>query len=680
MPRLTSFLALLVAAGLARAAWAQAPIPTPPVAPTAEDGLMVGAIDPSVSPCQDFYAHACNGWLAANPIPADQSSWGVDSVLVETNNQKLKAILTEAAARPTPGTRKIGDYWAACMDEAGIEAKGIEPLQGELDRIAAVTDKQELAPLVAHLQRIGVDVLFSFGADQDFRDATKVIAEADQGGLGLPERDSYFRKGKEAEETRAAYVAHTERQFELLGEPAAQAVRDAQTVMNFETGLAQVSLSSVKRRDPSAIYHKQTRTALDRLTPGFDWAAYLRGIGAPGFDSLNVAVPGFFAGAEKLIAATSLEDIKTYLTAHLIAHSADMLPAKFVQESFDFYGRTLRGTKELRPRWKRCVTFTDDDLGEDLGRVYVETNFGPAAKLRIQALVKNLKAAFAQDIAGLGWMGGDTKRKALHKLGAMAEKIGYPDRWRDYSALEIRRDDALGNRFRAAAFEFARQMAKIDKPVDKGEWFMTPPTVNAYYDDQKNDINFPAGILQPPNFDAHWDDAINYGAIGATIGHEMTHGFDDSGRQFDADGNLAEWWTRRDAARFRARSECIAREYGGFSPVPDTRLNGHLTLGENTADNGGTRLALMALRKALAGRRLAKIDGYTPDQRFFLAYAQSWCENQTPASARLQALTDPHATASFRVNGVVANMPEFAEAFACRPGTPMAPAKSCRVW
>jgi endothelin-converting enzyme/putative endopeptidase len=678
MRRSLSLLALILAAGLAQAAWAQAPVA--PVAPTAADGLMVGAIDPGVAPCQDFYAYACNGWLAANPIPPDQSSWGVDSVLVETNNEKLRAILAEAAQHPTPETRKIGDYWAACMDEAGIEAKGIEPLQGELDRINAVTDKRELAPLVAHLQRIGLDVLFSFGSDQDFRDATQVIAEADQGGLGLPDRDYYLKKGKEADETRAAYVAHTERQFELLGEPAAQATRDAQTVMAFETGLAQASLSSVRRRDPSAIYHRQARAALDRLTPGFDWSAYLAGVGAPRFDSLNVAVPGFFAGVEKLIDQTPLEDIKTYLTAHLIAHAADMLPAKFVQESFDFYGRTLRGTKELRPRWKRCVAFTDNDLGEDLGRVYVESAFGPDAKARIEALVRNLKAAFAEDIAGLGWMGPETKRKALKKLGAMAEKIGYPDRWRDYSALRIARDDALGNRFRAAAFEFARELAKIDKPVDRGEWFMTPPTVNAYYDDQKNDINFPAGILQPPNFDAHWDDAINYGAIGATIGHEMTHGFDDSGRLFDADGNLAEWWTQQDARRFRARSECIATEYGGFSAVPGTRIDGHLTLGENTADNGGTRLALMALRKALAGRKPVRIDGYTPDQRFFLAYAQSWCENQTPASARLQALTDPHATASFRVNGVVANMPEFAKAFACRPGTPMAPARSCRVW
>jgi endothelin-converting enzyme/putative endopeptidase len=414
--------------------------------------------------------------------------------------------------------------------------------------------------------------------------------------------------------------------------------------------------------------------------PGFDWTAYLQGIEASGFASLNIAVPGFLGTVERLIETTPLEDMKSYLRAHLLAHAADMLPAKFVEESFDFYGRRLKGVKELRPRWKRCVSFADGDLGEDLGRIYVEETFGPDAKARIQALVKNLKAAFAEDIAELAWMGPETKEKALGKLAAMAEKIGYPDRWRDYSALKIRRDDALGNRFRAGAFEVHRELAKIGKPVDKGEWFMTPPTVNAYYDDQKNDINFPAGILQPPNFDARWDDAVNYGAIGATIGHEMTHGFDDSGRQFDADGNLANWWTKRDAARYHARSECLAREYGGFRVEPGTNLNGHLTLGENTADNGGTRLALMALRKALVGRKPEKIDGYTPEQRFFLAYAQSWCENQTAASARLQALTDPHATAAFRVNGVVANMPEFAKAFSCRPGAPMAPTKSCRVW
>jgi putative endopeptidase len=675
MPRSTPFLALILVTGLAHPALAQTP-----VAPTTEDGLMVGAIDPGVSPCQDFYAHACNGWLATNPIPADQSSWDVDSVLVENTRAKLKSILETAAAQPTPGTRKIGDYWAACMDEAAIEAKGTEPLRAELERIAAVTDKKDLAPLVAHLQRIGVDVLFAFGSDQDFRDATKVIAEIDQGGLGLPDRDYYFKKGKEADDTRAAYVAHTERLFELQGEPATQATRDAETVMKIETALAQASLSTVRRRDPSAIYHKQARAALDQLAPGFDWTAYLQGAGAPAFDSLNIGVPSFLAGLQKLIDATPVEDMKVYLTAHLVAHAADMLPAKFVEESFDFYGRTLKGAKELRPRWKRCVSFADDDLGEDLGRVYVEDAFGPEGKARILALVTNLKAAFAEDIGSLAWMGRETKKKALHKLQVMAEKIGYPDKWRDYAALEITRDDALGNRFRAASFEFARQLAKIDKPVDKGEWFMTPPTVNAYYDDQKNDINFPAGILQPPNFDAHWDDAINYGAIGATIGHEMTHGFDDSGRQFDADGNLANWWTKQDAKNFHDRAECIAGEYSGFSPVPGTRLDGHLTLGENTADNGGTRLALMALRKALAGTKPTKLDGYTPDQRFFLAYAQSWCDNQTPASARLQALTDPHSTASFRVNGVVANMPEFAKAFACKPGTPMAPAKSCRVW
>ena len=670
MPRSLLLPFLLLAAGLCPEAEAQT-----------ADGLMVDAIDRDVSPCQDFYAHACNGWLKANPIPPDQTTWDVDSALVETNRAKLRQILEQAAAQPTDATRRIGDYWAACMDEGAIEAKGTEPLRAELDRIAAVTDKQALAPLVAHLHVTGTDVLFAFGSDQDYHDATKVIAEADQGGLGLPDRDYYLKKGKEAEQTRAAYVAHTERLFELLGEPASQATRDAQTVMAFETALAQGSLSTIRRRDPSAVYHKQARAELDRLVPGFDWTAYLAGVGAPRFDSLNIATPGFLGTVGRLLATTPLEDVKVYLTAHLLAHAADMLPTRFVEESFDFYGRTLTGAKELRPRWKRCVAYTDGDLGEDLGRIYVEDAFGPAGKARILALVKNLKAAFAEDIAGLGWMGAETKRKALHKLQVMAEKIGYPDRWRDYSALEIRRDDALGNRFRAAAFEFHRQLAKIDRPVDKGEWFMSPPTVNAYYDDQRNDINFPAGILQPPNFDAHWDDAINYGAIGATIGHEMTHGFDDSGRLFDADGNLADWWTRQDARNFHTRAECIAREYGGFSPLPGVKLDGHLTLGENTADNGGTRLALMALRKALAGTgKTARIDGYTPDQRFFLAYAQSWCTNQTPASSRLQALTDPHATASFRVNGVVANMPEFAKAFACKPGTPMAPAKSCRVW
>jgi putative endopeptidase len=648
------------------------------MAPTEADGLMVKAIDPTVPACENFYLHACKGWLAANPIPPDQARWGVDDVLVERNREKLRAILEKAAASTDAESRRVGDFWTACLDEAGIEARGLAPLQPELDRIDALGDKADLAPLVAHLHRIGVDALFAFGSDQDYADAAQIIAEADQGGLGLPERKYYLNAGKDADATRDAYVAHLGRLFALSG--TAEPEKAAASVMAFETRLAQASLSDVERRDPPRIYHKLPIGDLGKLAPGFTWAAYLREVGAPPVTALNIAVPGFFQGVQAAIAETPLDAIKLYLRAHLLHHAADMLPKRFVDENFDFFGKTLSGAKELKPRWKRCVSFTDAALGEDLGRTYVREAFGPDAKASIAALVKHLRAAYAADIQSLPWMGKETKAKAETKLEAMAEKIGYPDKWRDYSKLDITRDDPLGNRFRAAMFESDREFAKIGKPVDKGEWQMTPPTVNAYYDPQKNDINFPAGILQPPNFDARWDDATNYGAIGAVIGHEMTHGFDDEGRLFDGQGNLKEWWSKTDAKKFKARAACLVREYGGFSVGGGVKLDGNLTLGENTADNGGTRLAYLALKQAQTGKSPTKIDGYTAEQRFFLAYAQSWCENQTAESAKLQALTDPHSTAEHRVNGVVANMPEFRAAFQCPVGAPMAPKQSCQVW
>ena len=644
----------------------------------ASDGLMVSAIDKTVAPCANFYRHACTGWLKANPIPPDQSRWGVDDVLIERNRATLRAILDKAAAAPDDESRKAGDFWAACLDEAAIEARGLAPLQPELARIDGMTDKSQLAEIVAHLHRIGTDVLFSFGSDQDYRDATQVIAEADQGGLGLPERKYYVNEGKEADATRAAYVAYLAKLLALSG--VLQTDTAAANVMAFETLLAKASLTDVERRDPTKIYHRLPVADLDRLAPGFTWAAYLRGAGAPSVETLNIAVPGFFEGLQKAIADTPLDTIKLYLRAHLLTHAAEMLPKTFVDENFDFYGKTLAGAKELKPRWKRCVSLTDGALGEDLGKIYVRSAFGPDAKAAIAALVQHLREAYAADIASLPWMGKETKEKAAAKLEVMAQKIGYPDKWRDYGKLEIARDDPLGNLFRAAAFESDRQFAKIGKPVDKGEWQMTPPTVNAYYDPQKNDINFPAGILQPPNFDAHWDDAVNYGAIGAVIGHEMTHGFDDEGRQFDGQGNLKDWWSKSDAKQFTERTSCLVAEYGGFSVGGGVKLDGKLTLGENTADNGGTRLAYQALKRAIAGKDVGRIDGYTPEQRFFLAYAQSWCENQTPQSAKLQALSDPHSTAEFRVNGVVANMPEFREAFQCPAHSAMTPQKICRVW
>jgi putative endopeptidase len=668
MLRFPLLTALLLAAPFAHAEDAPAP---------AKDGLNVSALDPTVPPCENFFLHACNGWLEANPIPPDQVRWGLTDELIDQNREKLRAILEQAAAKPEPQTRKIGAFWTACLDEAGIEAKGLAPLQPELDRIDAVTDKAQLALLVAHLQRIGVDVLFGFGSDQDFRDATQVIAEIDQGGLGLPERKYYFNTGKEADDTRAAYVAHVARMLALSG--VAQPDQAAAAVMALETRLAKASMTDVERRDPTKLYHKLPVTDLDRLTPGFQWVAFLKDVGAPKVEALNIAVPSFLEALQATIAETPLDTIKLYLRAQLLHNAADMLPKAFVEENFGFYGKTLAGAKALKPRWKRCVAFTDGALGEDLGKIYVQKYFGPDAKAAIEALIKHLRAAYAEDIEALPWMGQETKKKALVKLDAMAEKIGYPDKWRDYAKLEVEPDDALGNRFRAETFENDRQLDKIGKPVDKSEWSMTPPTVNAYYDSQKNDVNFPAGILQPPFFYAAWDDAINYGQTGSTIGHEMTHGFDDEGRQFDAKGNLKDWWTKDDAKKFTERAACLVKEYGGFS-VGSVHLDGKLTLGENTADNGGTRLSYLALKKAIAGKPVPLIDGYTPEQRFFLAYAQSWCENIRPEAAKLQALSNPHSTAEYRVNGVVANMPEFREAFQCPAGAPLAPKQMCRVW
>jgi endothelin-converting enzyme/putative endopeptidase len=667
---------LLVSLSLCVPAFADGTADPQPAA--ASDGLMVSAVDPGVAACDNFYRHACNGWLKSNPIPPDQSRWGVDDVLVEQNRDRLRKILEKAAAEPDDESRKVGDFWSACLDEAAIEEHGLEPLRPELDAIEAMTDKSQIAGVVARLHRIGVDALFSFGSDQDYRDATQVIAEADQGGLGLPERKYYTDEGDEADETRVRYTRHVSRMLTLAN--MAQAEYGAVNVLGFETVLAKASLTDVQRRDPTQVYHRLPITHLGTLAPVFTWTTYLHEAGVPAVDTLNIAVPGFFEGLQLAIENTPLTTIKQYLAFHLLTHAAEMLPKRFVEENFDFYGKTLAGAKELKPRWKRCVSFTDAALGEDLGKIYVRDAFGPDAKAAIAALVKHLREAYAADIEALPWMGKETKQKAEAKLDAMAQKIGYPDKWRDYSKLEISHDDPLGNLFRASTFENDREFAKIGKPVDKGEWQMTPPTVNAYYDPQKNDINFPAGILQPPNFDVHWDDAINYGAVGAVIGHEMTHGFDDEGAQFDGQGNLKDWWSKEDTKQFKDRTACLVTEYGGFSVDKKVKLDGKLTLGENTADNGGTRLAYLALKRALVGKSSDKIDGYTPEQRFFLAYAQSWCENQTPQSAKLQALSDPHSTAEYRVNGVVANMPEFREAFQCKDRSAMAPKQMCRVW
>jgi putative endopeptidase len=642
------------------------------------------AMDKTADPCVDFYQYACGTWLAKNPIPADRPEFARFDELEERNLAILHDILEKASVQSPKRTaleQKIGDYYAACMSEADIEKKGIGPIKPELDRIAALANKDGLAEEVARLQRDGANVLFSFSSEQDFKNANAMIASADQGGLGLPDRDYYVKDDQKSVEARQKYLEHVTNMFELLGDSPEPASGKAQVVMSIETGLARASLDVVSRREPAKVYHKMTREQLvASLNPSFGWPVYLADVNAPAIESLNVAVPEFFKALDSLINTTSLDDWKIYLAWHLVHSQAPLLPAAFVNENFEFYGKYLTGAQELRPRWKRCVAFADGDLGEALGQKYVERTFGAEGKQRTLEMVRTIENALGKDIMQLDWMSPATKQKALEKLHAVTNKIGYPDKWRDYSSLKLVRGDAIGNSLRANEFEFHRELDKIGKPVDHTEWQMTPPTVNAYYDDQMNDINFPAGILQPPMFEKNADDAVNFGAIGAVIGHELTHGFDDEGRQFDAKGNWRAWWTEQDAQEFEKRADCLVDEYSSFKAVDDVKLNGRLTLGENTADYGGLRVAYMALLDDIAGRTLPKIDDFTPEQRFFLGYAQNNCENETDELLRLSAQTDPHAPPKFRVNGVVENMPEFQKAFSCRLGQPMVRKPACRVW
>jgi putative endopeptidase len=647
-----------------------------------QTGFTVEAIDKSVSPCTDFYAYACGNWLKNNPIPADQASWGRFHELQERNQRILRDILETAGAKAgrSADEQKIGDYYAACMDEKGIDAQGVDGLKPYLRRVESLKDKAGLSAEIARLHSEGIAAMFSVSSGQDFKNAEEVIAHVDQGGIGLPERDYYFKTDAKSEAIRKAYVAHVAKMFELLGERPESAAARAAAVMRIETALAKGSLDVTARRDPSKIYHRMTVEELGKLAPSFEWKAYLAAIGAP-VPTLNVAVPEFFRALEAQIQSVSLDDWKTYLTWHIVHAAAPLMPTPFVNENFNFYGRVLTGAKELRPRWKRCVQFTNSDLGEALGRKYVELTFGAEGKEKTLAMVRALERALERDIQQLDWMSPETKKRALEKLHAISNKIGYPEEWRDYSALSVRPKDAIGNSFRANAFEFKRQMAKIGKPVDKKEWYMTPPTVNAYYDPQNNNINFPAGILQPPFYDAKLDPAVNFGAIGAVIGHELTHGFDDEGSQFDARGNLENWWTEKDRKAFEQRTECMAKQYSEYVAVDDVKLNGKLTLGENVADNGGLRIAYMALVDVLGGKPGNKIDGYTPEQRFFLGWAQIWCTNMRDEQRRMYAQVDPHSPGQWRVNGTVSNMPEFQKAFGCKAGEPMVRSENaCRVW
>ncbi len=643
--------------------------------------LDITSIDTSVDPCTDFFTYSCGGWLKKNPIPPDKIAWSASAKLSDDNKVLLREVLEEAAeggASRDPVKQKIGDYYAACMDEKAVEAAGAKPLQAGLAQIDGMHSKGEMARVTAGM--LGQGVWFDFQSDQDFKNSSQVIAEVDQSGLGLPDRDYYLKTDAKSVELRSAYVAHVQKMFELLGDAPAVAAPEAQSILRIETALAKGSLTQVERRDPKLLYHKMSRRELEKLSPSFRWREYFSRAGQPGLRSLNVTAPEFVKAMDAILKQEDLESLKAYLRWHLAHANAPYLSSAFVNADFDFFGKTLGGAQELEPRWQRCVGYADNDLGEALGQAYVQRAFPPEAKQRAQKMVKQIEDAMQQDIDGLPWMSPATKQQALEKLHTLANKIGYPDKWRDYSALAIVRDDYMGNVQRARVFEFNRQIAKIGKPVDRGEWGMTPPTVNAYYNPQINDINFPAGILQPPFFDPRADDAPNYGDTGATIGHELTHGFDDEGRQFDAQGNLRDWWTAEDSKQFDQRASCISDQYSHYVAVDDIKVNGQLTMGENVADLGGLMLAYQAWKNETRGQKLESIDGFTPEQRFFIGYGQAWCSNTRDETKRMWATIDPHSPDKYRANGVVSNTPEFQQAFQCKAGSPMVREKRCRVW
>jgi putative endopeptidase len=646
-------------------------------------GFDPSAIDRKADPCTDFYQFACGAWNAANPVPPDQSRWGRFDTLQERNREVLHKIL-EAAAVPNPGRtaleQKTGDYYASCMNEAAINAKGITPLKPDLDRIAALKDKSGLTDAVVYLFRAGISPFFRFGSGPDAKNSAMMIADLDQGGLGLPDRDYYLKTDDKSADIRQKYVAHIAKMLELAGTKPEEAAKQSKAILALETELAKASLDRVSRRDPEKLYHKMTLRELDALGSGIAWTKFIHEAGAPPVQSLNVEVPDFIKGMNAVISSASLDDIKAYLTWNALRDSANALPAPFEQESFNFYGKILRGAKEMRPRWKRCVDLTDQQLPDALGRKFVETTLGPEGIRRTHELVGEIEKAMATDLQAVDWMTPETKKQAFEKLHGILNKIGTNEKWKTYATVRISRDDFLGNTERASLYEIQRQLSRIGKPVDKKEWGMSQPTVNAYYDPQQNNINFPAGILQPPFYDKQMDDAVNYGAIGSVIGHELTHGFDDEGRQFDAKGNLRDWWTDADTKAFEQRAGCLADQYGGYTAIDDVKLNGKLTLGENTADNGGLRLAYMALMDKLGGKEPPPRDGFTAAQRFFLGWGQIWCQNTTPEAARLRVQTDPHSPGRYRVNGVVSNMPEFQKAFACRTGQEMVRGPACRVW
>jgi len=660
---------------------------TPAARSSTVHGFDTSNLDRSCQPCKDFNEFANGGWMKKNPIPPAYAEWGRFNELAEQNREVLRRILEQAENNPkvvkASNEQKIGDYYASCMDEEKIESEGIRPLTPELERVGRIGDLHYLEVEVARLHGYRIPALFGLFAGQDFKNSKEVIAQAVQGGLTLPDRDYYTKDDPKSKEIREAYLKHVGKMFELAGDDPASAADEAKTVMKIETSLAEASLTRVERRNPEANYHKMTVAELKELAPHFDWTDYFKRIGLQGISSLNVGQPDFFRAMDRELTAVPLSDWKTYLRWHLLNAAAPSLSSKFVEEDFDFNGRILTGAKEILPRWKRCVAGTDRALGEALGQFYVEQNFTPQAKARAQEMVQNLVAALRDDLATLSWMGDATRQRAIAKLDAFAKKIGYPDKWRNYEALQINRGPYLENVIRANEFESKRNLGKIGKPLDRTEWGMTPPTVNAYYNPSMNEIVFPAGILQPPFYDPQADDAINYGGVGAVIGHEMTHGFDDQGAKFDAEGNLEDWWTPSDLKNFKARTECVVNQFNGYVVEDSLHENGNLVVGESVADLGGLTISFAAFEKSLQGKpRPKSIDGFTPEQRFFLGWAQVWAENVRPEYERLMVNTNPHPLGRFRVDGPLSNMPAFAQAFGCKAGDPMVrpPEERCQIW
>ena len=683
-----SVAALAVAVfSIAPCAFAQQAVPAPSVQPLQQmpysPSLDLTSMDRSADPCVDFYKYTCGGWMKNNPIPADQASWSVYAKLANENQQFLWGILEEdaKATNRTAVQQKVGDYYEACMNTAAIDASGIKPIEPGFAHIDSLTTREELIAAITLLHHLEPgSYFFNSGTGQDDVDSSLMIVHLGAGGLGLPDRDYYLKTDPRSVKLREQYLAYVQQMLVLSGEPAEKAKADADAIMRIETALAKASLTRVERRDPHKTYHPMTLAELSQITPAIDWQNYFRVQGAPNVPKLNVSQPEFMKAVQTELTSEPLDALKAYLRFHLISATAPLLAHNIEQVNFDFYSKTLRGIAVEPPRWKTCVRAVDRNLGEALGQEFVARTFSPKMKAETQLMTEQIETAMGEEIKGLDWMSPETKAEALRKLHAIRNKIGYPATWRDYSKLEVKRDDYFGDAVRASRFEDAREWNKLGKPVDLNEWGMTPPTVNAYFNPQMNDINFPAGVLQPPLYDPKEDDAPNYGNTGSTIGHELTHAFDDEGRQFDAKGNLRDWWTPADAAGFETRITCIRDQYAGYVVVDDQHINSKLTSGEDVADLGGTLLGYIAWKKQTEGKPLQNVDGFTPDQRYFIGMAQWACENTRPEDLRLRTATDPHSPGFARVNGVVANMPQFQKAFGCKVSQPMVHTPACRVW